>query len=112
MILHAMGSGIRLPWASETECVTFVLILVSETYKLHLHLYLSLYLSMYVSIFLSFFLHLSIFLYTSTPQLPFKIHHIPTNRDHKALNRGRLGGLGDTSNTAQDDMAQDDCSSR
>ena len=31
---------------------------------------------------------------TSTPQLPFKRPHIPTNRDHKALNRGTLGGLG------------------
>ena len=28
---------------------------------------------------------------TSTPQLPFKRPHIPTNRDHKALNRGTLG---------------------
>ena len=32
--------------------------------------------------------------YTSTPQLPFKIPHIPTSRDHKALNRATLGGLG------------------
>ena len=31
---------------------------------------------------------------TSTPQLPFKIPHIPSNRDHKAINRGTLGGLG------------------
>ena len=31
---------------------------------------------------------------TSTPQLPFKEHQIPSNRDHKALNRGTLGGLG------------------
>ena len=30
----------------------------------------------------------------ATPLLPFKIHHIPTSRDHKALNRGTLGGLG------------------
>ena len=30
----------------------------------------------------------------STPQLHFKILHIPTNRDHKALNRSTLGGLG------------------
>ena len=27
------------------------------------------------------------------PQLHFKIPHTPTNRDHKALNRGTLGGL-------------------
>ena len=32
--------------------------------------------------------------HTSTPQLPLKIPHIPTNRDQKALNRGTLGGLG------------------
>ena len=32
--------------------------------------------------------------YTSTPQLPFKEPQIPSNRDHKALNRGTLGGLG------------------
>ena len=31
---------------------------------------------------------------TSTPKLPFEIPHIPRNRDHKALNRGTLGGLG------------------
>ena len=31
---------------------------------------------------------------TSTPQLPFKEPQIPSNRDHKALNRGTLGGLG------------------
>ena len=31
---------------------------------------------------------------TSTPQLPFKRPHTPTKRDHKALNRGTLGGLG------------------
>ena len=31
---------------------------------------------------------------SSTPQLPFKIPHIATNRDHKALNKGTLGGLG------------------
>ena len=30
----------------------------------------------------------------ATPQLPFKMPHIPTSRDHKALNRGPLGGLG------------------
>ena len=30
----------------------------------------------------------------STPQLPFKIPQIPSNRDYKALNRGTLGGLG------------------
>ena len=29
----------------------------------------------------------------NTPQLPIKIPHIPTNRDHKALNRSTLGGL-------------------
>ena len=28
------------------------------------------------------------------PQLPFKIPRIPTNRDHKPLDRGTLGGLG------------------
>ena len=28
------------------------------------------------------------------PQLPFKTPQIPSNRDHKALNRGTLGGLG------------------
>ena len=32
--------------------------------------------------------------YTSTPQLPFKIPHIPTDRDHRALNRGTLWDLG------------------
>ena len=31
---------------------------------------------------------------TSTPQLPFKTPQIPSNRDHKALDRGTLGGLG------------------
>ena len=30
---------------------------------------------------------------TSTPQLPLKIPHIPTNRDHKALNRAAMGAL-------------------
>ena len=30
----------------------------------------------------------------STPQLPFKRPQIPSNRDHKGLNRGTLGGLG------------------
>ena len=33
-------------------------------------------------------------MYSSTPQLPFKEPQIPSNRDHKALNRGTLGGLG------------------
>ena len=33
---------------------------------------------------------------TSTPQLPFKIPHIPTTRDHKAFNRGTLGGSRNT----------------
>ena len=32
--------------------------------------------------------------HTSTPQLPFKIPQIPSNRDCKAPNRGTLGGLG------------------
>ena len=32
--------------------------------------------------------------FTSTPQLPFKRPQIPSNRYHKALNRGTLGGLG------------------
>ena len=31
---------------------------------------------------------------SSTPQLPFKIPQIPSNRDYKALNRATLGGLG------------------
>ena len=31
---------------------------------------------------------------TSTPQLPFKRPQIQSNRYHKALNRGTLGGLG------------------
>ena len=31
---------------------------------------------------------------SSTPQLPFKRPHIATNRDHKALIRATLGGLG------------------
>ena len=30
-------------------------------------------------------------LYTTTPQLPFKTSQIPSNRDHKALDRGTLG---------------------
>ena len=32
--------------------------------------------------------------YSSTPQLPVKEPQIPSNRDHKALNRATLGGLG------------------
>ena len=32
------------------------------------------------------------------PQLPLKEPQIPSNRDHKALNRGTLGGLGMGSN--------------
>ena len=32
--------------------------------------------------------------HTSTPQLPFKTLQIPSDRDHKALNAGALGGLG------------------
>ena len=28
------------------------------------------------------------------PQLPFKEPQIPSNRDHKSLNKGTLGGLG------------------
>ena len=39
---------------------------------------------------------------TSTPQLPFKIRQIPSNRDYKALNRATLGGLGMTSTLAPD----------
>ena len=31
---------------------------------------------------------------SSTPQLPFRIPQLPSNRDLKALNRGTLGGLG------------------
>ena len=31
---------------------------------------------------------------SSTPQLPFKEPQIPFNREHKALNRATLGGLG------------------
>ena len=38
-----------------------------------------------------------IHIYTSTPQLPFKRPHIPSNREHKALARGTLGGLGTSS---------------
>ena len=34
-----------------------------------------------------------ILLTDSTPQLPFKIPQIPSNRDYKALNRVTLGGL-------------------
>ena len=34
------------------------------------------------------------YIHTSTPQLPFKIPHMPSNRDYKALNRATLGGLG------------------
>ena len=30
----------------------------------------------------------------STPQISSKTHQIPSNRDHKALNRGTFGGLG------------------
>ena len=30
----------------------------------------------------------------STSQLPFKTPQIASNRDHRALNRGTLGGLG------------------
>ena len=37
-----------------------------------------------------------------TPQLPFKIPHIPTNGDHRALNRGTLGGLGGFSIKSRD----------
>ena len=40
---------------------------------------------------------------TSTPQLPAKIPQIPSNRDHKALNGGTLGGGGgiDVGNSAR-----------
>ena len=38
---------------------------------------------------------------TSTPQLPFKRPQIPSNRDHKALNRGTLGGAGTTRAVSQ-----------
>ena len=37
---------------------------------------------------------------TSTPQLPLKEPQIPSNRDHNALNRGTLGGLGRSVNIA------------
>ena len=32
--------------------------------------------------------------YMGTPQLLFKRPQVPSNRDHKALNRGTLGGAG------------------
>ena len=32
----------------------------------------------------------------STPQLPLKTPQTPSNSDHKALNRGTLGGLGNS----------------
>ena len=38
--------------------------------------------------------YIYIYVYASTPQLPFKIPQIPSNRDYKALDRGTLGGLG------------------
>ena len=38
----------------------------------------------------------------STPQLPFKTPQIPSNRDHKALKRGTLGGLGKGRGTVYD----------
>ena len=38
--------------------------------------------------------HIIIYRYTSTPQLPFKEPQIPSTRDHKAINRVTLGGLG------------------
>ena len=47
-----------------------------------------------VSVYTCYILHMHKIEYTSGPQLPFKIPHIPTNRDHKALNRAPLGGLG------------------
>ena len=33
---------------------------------------------------------------SGSPQLPFKTPQIPSNGDHKALNRGTLGGLGNS----------------
>ena len=39
-------------------------------------------------------LALKAYMKTSTPQLPFQTPQMPSNRDHKALNRGTLGGLG------------------
>ena len=39
-------------------------------------------------------IHIHIYIYTNTPQLPFKTPKIPSNRDYKALKRGTLGGLG------------------
>ena len=41
--------------------------------------------------------YVSIYIYIylpAPPQLPFKTPQIPSNRDHKALNRVTFGGLG------------------
>ena len=40
------------------------------------------------------YIYVCIYIYTSTPQLPFKTPQTPSNRDHKALNRGTLRALG------------------
>ena len=61
---------------------------------IHVYVYTRVYIYTHLSIYLS--IHPSIYLhiYTSTPQLPFKRPHIPSNRDHKALHRVILwGGL-------------------
>ena len=38
-------------------------------------------------------MYIYIYMFTSTPQLPFKRPQIPSNRDHKAVYRGTLRGL-------------------
>ena len=37
-----------------------------------------------------------VYVTSSTPPLPFKIPQIPSNRGHKALKKGTLGGVGQT----------------
>ena len=37
---------------------------------------------------------------TSTPPLPLKVPHIPTNRDHKARSRATFGGSRETSTSS------------
>ena len=49
---------------------------------------------------------------TSTPQLPFKTPQIPSNRDHKALNRATLGGLGTAAGRVGVPQAQNETSRR
>ena len=62
----------------------------TKTYIHHTSAYI--YVSIYPSIYL-----ISMYVcmyYTSTPQLPFKEAQISSNGDHKALDRGTLGGVG------------------